>query len=91
MHRCGLGVWSNPAVFLFQHHFEGTRAIGSFLNLTTLQALQTSPVEADHKVQIGSKLTRGLGAGGDPAIGTVRAVVGKQYKDGVQPIHHMEN
>lgn len=38
-----------------------------------MQALQTSPVDADHKVQIGSKLTRGLGAGGNPEIGTVGA------------------
>jgi len=44
------------------------------------QALETSPVEASHKVQIGSKLTRGLGAGGDPAIGTVRLMRGKQLE-----------
>lgn len=36
-----------------------------------LQALQTSPVEAINKVQIGFKLTRGLGAGGNPEIGMV--------------------
>mmetsp|Transcript_12172 Transcript_12172/g.26171 ORF Transcript_12172/g.26171 Transcript_12172/m.26171 type:complete len:468 (-) Transcript_12172:595-1998(-) len=36
---------------------------------TDVQALATSPVENAHKLQIGSKLTRGLGAGGNPEIG----------------------
>uniref|UniRef100_A0A7S0WSH6 Plastid division protein FtsZ n=1 Tax=Chlamydomonas leiostraca TaxID=1034604 RepID=A0A7S0WSH6_9CHLO len=36
---------------------------------TDAQALQTSPVDNRCKVQIGSKLTRGLGAGGNPEIG----------------------
>lgn len=36
------------------------------------QALATSPVEAPNKIQIGLKLTRGLGAGGDPEVGKVR-------------------
>ena len=33
------------------------------------QALEASPVENGHKLQLGSKLTRGLGAGGNPEIG----------------------
>ena len=37
----------------------------------SLQALQTSPISASHKLQIGEKLTRGLGAGGNPSIGQV--------------------
>jgi len=36
------------------------------------QALATSPVEAPNKIQIGLKLTRGLGAGGDPEVGKAR-------------------
>ena len=36
------------------------------------QALATSPVESPNKIQIGLKLTRGLGAGGDPEVGKVR-------------------
>jgi len=36
------------------------------------QALDTSPVRPQGKLQIGEKLTRGLGAGGNPAIGQVR-------------------
>eukprot|EP00891_Asterochloris_glomerata_P002619 jgi/Astpho2/2619/e_gw1.00049.20.1_t len=36
---------------------------------TDVQALQTSPISASHKLQIGEKLTRGLGAGGNPSIG----------------------
>lgn len=38
-----------------------------------LQALAASEVDGCHKVQIGSKLTRGLGAGGNPEIGMVSA------------------
>lgn len=40
-----------------------------------LQALATSPVDGGHKVQIGNKLTRGLGAGGNPEIGAVSAAI----------------
>ncbi|KAI8110908.1 hypothetical protein M9434_004482 [Picochlorum sp. BPE23] len=36
---------------------------------TDAQALETSPVEAGNKFQIGDKLTRGLGAGGNPMVG----------------------
>lgn len=38
---------------------------------TALQALAVSPVDDNNKVQIGGKLTRGLGAGGNPEIGAV--------------------
>eukprot|EP00798_Chlamydomonas_sp_ICE-L_P005265 gene5265-18501_t len=34
-----------------------------------IKALESSPVEKGHKIQIGGKLTRGLGAGGNPEIG----------------------
>jgi len=34
-----------------------------------VQALASSPLAAQRKLQIGEKLTRGLGAGGNPAIG----------------------
>ncbi|KAK9813054.1 hypothetical protein WJX72_008181 [[Myrmecia] bisecta] len=40
---------------------------------TDSQALASSPVSARNKLQIGEKLTRGLGAGGNPAIGTKAA------------------
>ncbi|EFJ46344.1 plastid division protein FtsZ2 [Volvox carteri f. nagariensis] len=40
---------------------------------TDAQALATSPVDGKHKVQVGSKLTRGLGAGGNPEIGAKAA------------------
>lgn len=36
---------------------------------TDVQALDASPVPTKHKIQIGSQLTRGLGAGGNPEIG----------------------
>ena len=37
----------------------------------TLQALLSSPVDPKRRIQIGEKLTRGLGAGGNPQIGAV--------------------
>eukprot|EP00210_Caulerpa_lentillifera_P002589 g2483.t1 len=40
-----------------------------FVVNTDSQALVTSPVDESNKLQIGAKLTRGLGAGGDPEIG----------------------
>ncbi|PNW87649.1 hypothetical protein CHLRE_02g142186v5 [Chlamydomonas reinhardtii] len=40
---------------------------------TDAQALATSPVNGKCKVQIGGKLTRGLGAGGNPEIGAKAA------------------
>eukprot|EP00250_Pteridium_aquilinum_P002226 c12418_g1_i1 orf=733-2196(+) len=36
---------------------------------TDLQALKMSPLPSDNRLQIGSQLTRGLGAGGNPEIG----------------------
>ncbi|PNH09000.1 Cell division protein FtsZ 2-1, chloroplastic [Tetrabaena socialis] len=45
---------------------------------TDAQALATSPVDGDHKVQIGNKLTRGLGAGGNPDIGSRAAQESKE-------------
>ena len=39
--------------------------------MNSLQALATSPVNKQNKIQIGAKLTRGLGAGGNPKIGNV--------------------
>lgn len=40
-----------------------------------LQALAASPLPADRRMQIGGKLTRGLGAGGNPEIGLVSLTV----------------
>ncbi len=39
--------------------------------MLNVQALASSPIKANSKLQIGEKLTRGLGAGGNPQIGTV--------------------
>ena len=38
---------------------------------TDVQALAAAPIPPHHKLQIGSQLTRGLGAGGQPEIGLV--------------------
>jgi cell division protein FtsZ len=40
-----------------------------FVFNTDAQALLQSPVKSENKVQLGEKSTRGLGAGGNPAIG----------------------
>ncbi|KAF5833891.1 Tubulin/FtsZ, GTPase domain-containing protein [Dunaliella salina] len=65
------GGGSNAVNNMLQHDIQG---IQFWIANTDAQALETSPVQGDHKVQIGSKLTRGLGAGGDPAIGTKAAL-----------------
>ena len=46
---------------------------GRLAALAAAQALASSPLKSNRKLQIGEKLTRGLGAGGNPAIGQVRA------------------
>lgn len=40
---------------------------------TDAQALTHSPIEPGQRIQIGGKLTRGLGAGGNPEVGTKAA------------------
>eukprot|EP00878_Enallax_costatus_P000848 GHUV01000974.1.p1 GENE.GHUV01000974.1~~GHUV01000974.1.p1 ORF type:complete len:491 (+),score=132.08 GHUV01000974.1:225-1697(+) len=45
---------------------------------TDAQALSSSPLPTDSKLQIGGKLTRGLGAGGNPGIGLQAAQESKQ-------------
>ncbi|CAM8913614.1 unnamed protein product [Rhodiola kirilowii] len=45
---------------------------------TDVQAMRTSPVFSDNRLQIGQQLTRGLGAGGNPDIGTNAAQESKQ-------------
>lgn len=37
---------------------------------TDVQAMRTSPVDPGHRLQIGKDLTRGLGAGGSPDVGS---------------------
>ena len=51
---------------------EGMEGVEFCVLNTDLQALQSSPVP--RKIQIGAKLTNGLGAGADPAIGRQAAL-----------------
>jgi cell division protein FtsZ len=51
---------------------EGLEGVEFYVVNTDLQALQASPVP--RKLQIGAKLTNGLGAGSDPAIGRQAAL-----------------
>jgi cell division protein FtsZ len=51
---------------------EGLEGVEFYVVNTDLQALETSPVR--NKVQIGTKLTHGLGAGSDPAVGKQAAL-----------------
>ena len=51
---------------------EGLEGVQFYVLNTDLQALETSP--APHKVAIGTKLTNGLGAGSDPAVGRQAAL-----------------
>ncbi|KAG6430582.1 hypothetical protein SASPL_108652 [Salvia splendens] len=48
---------------------------------TDIQAMRMSPVSPDHRLQIGEELTRGLGAGGNPDIGTNAA---KESKESIE-------
>uniref|UniRef100_A0A7N0TGZ7 Cell division protein FtsZ n=1 Tax=Kalanchoe fedtschenkoi TaxID=63787 RepID=A0A7N0TGZ7_KALFE len=48
---------------------------------TDVQAMRTSPVFPDNRLQIGQQLTRGLGAGGNPDIGTNAA---KESKESIE-------
>lgn len=61
----GVGGGGNNAV---NRMIEGNLSGVDFVAINTdKQALQTS--NAEHKIQIGEKLTKGLGAGADPKIG----------------------
>ena len=51
---------------------EGLEGVEFYVMNTDLQALQSSG--APHKLQLGAKLTSGLGAGADPAIGKQAAL-----------------
>ena len=51
---------------------EGLEGVEFYVMNTDLQALQSST--APHKLQLGAKLTSGLGAGADPAIGKQAAL-----------------
>ncbi|GAX84287.1 hypothetical protein CEUSTIGMA_g11709.t1 [Chlamydomonas eustigma] len=48
---------------------SGIHGIDFWVANTDAQALEASPVDPAHKLQLGSKLTRGLGAGGNPDVG----------------------
>ncbi|CAK9151989.1 unnamed protein product [Ilex paraguariensis] len=48
---------------------------------TDIQAMKMSPVFPEHRLQIGQELTRGLGAGGNPDIGTNAA---KESKEAIE-------
>lgn len=45
---------------------------------TDVQAMKMSPVDSEHRLQIGKDLTRGLGAGGSPDIGMNAAKESKE-------------
>lgn len=56
--------------------FTGHAGVGMYIEKDDVnlcfQALIASPLPDENKLQIGLKLTRGLGAGGNPEIGQVR-------------------
>jgi cell division protein FtsZ len=63
------GGGSNAVARMVQAGFDGVEFI---VANTDVQALQTNP--APLKIQIGSKLTKGLGAGADPDVGRQAAL-----------------
>jgi hypothetical protein len=63
------GGGSNAVNRMFNSNISG---VEFWVMNTDAQALGSSPVEQEHRLQLGEQLTRGLGAGGNPAIGQVR-------------------
>ncbi|KAA6426774.1 MAG: plastid division 2 [Trebouxia sp. A1-2] len=61
------GGGSNAVNRMLQSDLQG---VEFWILNTDSQALASSPIRANSKLQIGEKLTRGLGAGGNPQIGT---------------------
>ncbi|DBA87456.1 TPA: Cell division protein FtsZ [Trebouxia sp. C0004] len=61
------GGGSNAVNRMLQSDLQG---VEFWILNTDSQALASSPIKANSKIQIGEKLTRGLGAGGNPQIGT---------------------
>jgi cell division protein FtsZ len=66
----GVGGGGSNAVTRMMN--EGVQGVEFYVMNTDVQALNASPVP--NKIVIGSKLTNGLGAGSDPAIGRQAAV-----------------
>jgi cell division protein FtsZ len=62
------GGGSNAVARMMELNLRGMEFIAAN---TDHQALQTNPAEV--KIQLGPKVTRGLGAGGDPAVGKAAA------------------
>lgn len=61
------GGGSNAVNRMLQSDLQG---VEFWIANTDSQALASSPIRPSSKLQIGEKLTRGLGAGGNPQIGT---------------------
>ncbi|DBB18109.1 TPA: Cell division protein FtsZ [Trebouxia sp. C0006] len=61
------GGGSNAVNRMLQSDLQG---VDFWILNTDSQALASSPIKTNSKLQIGEKLTRGLGAGGNPQIGT---------------------
>lgn len=55
-----------------------TKGIEFWIVNTDIQAMRLSPVDPEHRLQIGKDLTRGLGAGGSPDIGMNAAKESKE-------------
>ena len=66
----GVGGGGSNAVARMMH--EGLEGVEFFVLNTDLQALEASPV--GNKLQLGAKITKGLGAGADPSIGRQAAL-----------------
>lgn len=69
------GGGSNAVNRMFGSDIEG---VEFFVMNTDAQALSMSPVSGGNKLQLGEKLTRGLGAGGNPSIGEKAAHESRQ-------------
>lgn len=68
-----LGVGGGGSNAVNRMTFSELQGVEFWIINTDSQALASSPVDNPHKIQIGQMLTRGLGAGGNPEIGTKAA------------------
>ena len=72
----GIGGGGGNAVnYMYEHGIQG---VEFYITNTDKQVLSISPIEETHRIELGPKLTNGLGAGGDPSVGQQAAIESKE-------------
>lgn len=72
----GIGGGGGNAVnYMYTH---GIKGVEFYITNTDKQVLSISPIDESHRLELGPKLTNGLGAGGNPEIGQQAAIESKE-------------